>query len=151
MITIGIIGILGALIVPGYLSGMPLRRLKADAMDIASRLTYAKMNAVNRNIDVGLYFFPDKEAFCVFVDSDDNGAFDDPGDQILIDNVQLRAGVTFDRSSDDWTLDSAPIDTIIFSPNGSAIVASGTVVIVNDRNDVRKIIVASNTGRVRTE
>ncbi len=151
MTTIGIIGILGALVIPGYLSGMPLRRLKADAMDIASRLTFAKMNAVNRNIDLGLYFFPDKEAFCVFVDSDDNHAFDDPGDQILIDNVQLQAGVTFDRSSDDWTLDGAPVDTIIFSPNGSAINASGTVVIVNDRNDVRKIIVASNTGRVRTE
>ncbi len=152
MTTIGIIGILGALVIPGYLSGMPLRRLKADAMDIASRLTFAKMNAVNRNIDVGLYFFPDKEAYCVFVDSDDNHAFDDPGDQILIDNVQLRLGVTFDRSSGDWTLDdAAPIDTIIFSPNGSAIVASGNVVIVNDRNDVRKIIVDQNTGKVQTE
>jgi hypothetical protein len=60
--------------------------------------------------------------------------------------------VSFDRSSADWTLDSVnPIDTIIFSPNGSARVASGTVVIVNDKNDVRKIIVAPNTGRVRTE
>jgi prepilin-type N-terminal cleavage/methylation domain-containing protein len=151
MIAIGIIGILSAVTIPGYLSGMPLRRLKADTMDIASRLTYAKMNAVNRNTDVGVYFYPNEEAYCVFVDSDDNGAFDDPGDQILINNVELRAGVTFDRSSDDWTLDNAPINTIIFSPNGSAILASGTVVIVNDRNDVRKIIVASNTGRVRTE
>ena len=151
-IILGIIGILGAITIPGYLSGMPLRRLKADAMDIASRLTYAKMNAVNRNTDVGVYFFPDKEAYCVFVDSDDNGAFDDPGDQILIGNVELRAGVTFDRSSDDWTLDAAnPLDTIIFSPNGSARVAWGDVVIVNDKNEVRKITVAQITGRVRTE
>jgi type IV fimbrial biogenesis protein FimT len=165
MVVIGIIGILGALAIPGFLKGMPLRRLKADAMDLTSNMKYAKMKAVQRNEKVGLYFNNggtavngvDPRAYCVYVDSGSTVDQFDSTDSRLKVNISLRGGVQFNGAS--WTIndDNPNKNTVIFLPNGSAIfgpVASvsntGSVVITNG-TETRSIVVATITGRIQIQ
>jgi prepilin-type N-terminal cleavage/methylation domain-containing protein len=144
MLAVAIIGIISAFAVPNYLITLPLRRLKADAVDIANNMKYAKMQAVKLNRDVGVHFYPDKRAYCVFLDANDNNQFD--GDtEILRFDMDLRRTVSFDRGGS-WTITN---NRVIFSPDGSATVASGTVVLVNSTGETRSIVVAPITGRIR--
>ncbi len=154
MLVVGIIGILGAFAIPGYLSGMPLRRLKADAMDIASNMKYAKMKAVQRNVQVGVYFNSggtavngvDPGAICVYEDSGATAnQFDDTDSRFKV-NIPLRGGIQFDTGNANWDVTN---NTIIFRPNGSAI-ASATVVISNG-SQTRSIVVANITGKVQIQ
>ncbi len=152
MIVIAIIGILSAFAIPGYLKGMPLRRLKADAMDLASNLKYAKMKAVQRNVKVGLYFNNggtevngvDPGAYCVYEDSGSTADQLDSTDSQLKGDLALRNGVQFDSGS--WTITN---NTIVFRPNGSAS-KSGTVTLSNG-SSTRNIVIHAITGRVRIE
>jgi prepilin-type N-terminal cleavage/methylation domain-containing protein len=152
MIALSIMGIVSSFVIPGYLRGMPLRRLKADAMDITSNMKYAKMKAVQRNMQVGLYFNDGETAvngvdpgfFCVYEDTGATANRFDSADAVLKDNIALRGGVQFD--SDSWTIKNS---TIVFRPNGSAS-KSGTVIISNG-SETRRIIVHAISGRVRIE
>ncbi len=163
MIAIAIIGIISAFAIPGYLAGMPLRRLKADAMDITSNLKYAKMKAVQRNINVGVYFNSggsvvngvDPNALCVYEESGSTPNVFDNTDNRLKPNIKLKSGVEFDTVS--WTIndDNADNNTVIFKPNGSAIFGpvttgndSGTVVIKTG-SLTRSIVLTKITGRIQ--
>jgi prepilin-type N-terminal cleavage/methylation domain-containing protein len=144
MVAVAIIAILSAFAVPNYLITLPLRRLKADAVDIANNMKYAKMQAVKRNDDVGVYFYPDKGAYCVFLDANGNNQFD--GDtEVIRHDMDLRRTVSFDRGGN-WTITN---NRVIFSPDGSATVASGTAVLVNSNGETRSIVVAPITGRIQ--
>ena len=154
MITIGIIGILGALVIPGYLSGMPLRRLKADAMDIASNMKYAKMKAVQRNLQVGLYVNiggtavngVDPGAYCIYEDSGATENEFDATDSRFKVNIPLRGGIQFDTGNANWDVTN---NTIIFRPNGSAI--TSTTVVISNGSQTRSIVVANITGKVQIQ
>ncbi|MEE9610174.1 MAG: GspH/FimT family pseudopilin [Desulfatiglandales bacterium] len=163
MIAIALIGIISAFAIPGYLAGMPLRRLKADAMDITSNMKYAKMKAVQRNINVGVYFNSggsavngvDPDAYCVYEDSGSTPNVFDSTDNRLKPNIKLKTGVKFDTVN--WTIndDNAGNNTVIFKTNGSAIFGpvttgnnSGTVVIKNG-SLTRSIVLTKITGRIQ--
>lgn len=132
--VVAIIGILSVLILPNYIRTLPARRLKSDAMDIASYLRYAKMYSVKSGRDVGIFFNDSSSAilgiepnsYAVFMDSDQSGTQYqmDGEDTILKANLPLRSGVEF-------TEITCPNNTIIFSPNGSAVNSAGSVTISN--------------------
>lgn len=154
MLVIGIIGIMGALAIPGYLAGMPLRRLKADAMDIASNMKYAKMKAVQRNIQVGLYVNSggtavngvDPSAYGVYEDSGATANQFDSTDSRLKVSIALRGGIQFDTGNANWDVTN---NTIIFRPNGSAI--TSTTVVISNGSQTRSIVVANITGKVQIQ
>lgn len=165
MVVIGVLGIMGAFAIPGYLKGMPLRRLKADAMDIASNLKYAKMKAVQRNVQVGLYFNDtgavvngvDPHAYCVYEDTGGTANEFDGTDGLLKSNIPLRGGIQFDSAN--WTIndDNPNKNTIILLPNGSAkfgpnasVSNTGTVALSNG-SQARSIVVATITGRIQIQ
>jgi prepilin-type N-terminal cleavage/methylation domain-containing protein len=151
MVAVAIIGIISAFAVPSYLITLPLRRLKADAVDIANNMKYAKMQAVKRNGDVGVYFYPDKGAYCVFLDANGNNQFDG-ATEVIRGDMDLRRTVSFDRGGS-WTVSN---NRVIFSPDGSTTDASNavlpdpmTMVLVNSTGEVRNVQVAKITGRIR--
>jgi Tfp pilus assembly protein FimT len=145
MVVAAILVFLSLLMVPNFISNITTNKLKADAMDLANNLKFAKMKAVARNMDAGVHFFSDREAYCVFIDINENNQFDDTVDELLKSEIELRGGVSFDRGTD-WTVED---DTIIFTPTGSVSAGAGTVVLKNNRNQKRKVIVTPVTGRVR--
>ncbi len=59
MLVVGIIGVLSAVAVPGYVSWLPGHRLKNAAMDLYANLQLARMNAVKYNRDYMVVFDPD--------------------------------------------------------------------------------------------
>jgi prepilin-type N-terminal cleavage/methylation domain-containing protein len=152
-VVIGIVSILGVIMIPNYLSTMPLRRLKADAMHIVFNMSYAKMNAVKMGENVGLYFNNSEEtyngiasnAYCVYIDDRISGTQNqfDSSDTVLKKNIHLRSGIRFDTFT-------CPNRSIIFSPNGSAVNSSGKVVITNGL-DTRDIVADPITGLVQIQ
>lgn len=113
-IVVAIVALLSVIAIPEYLRTLPHRRLKADAMDIASNLKLARSIAARRNINAGVYFYPDRPNYCVFLDGGEPGQFEQPGDGIIKGPVALRTGVNFSRDGN-WTVSQ---NVVSFAPNG---------------------------------
>lgn len=63
LVTIGIIGILAAITIPGFMTWLPNYRLKGAARDIYSNLQLAKMGAIRSNADRTITFGPGAGAY----------------------------------------------------------------------------------------
>lgn len=63
MATIGIVGILAAIAIPGFMSWLPNYRLKSAARDIYSNLQTTKMAAIKANADRTVTFAPGTGAY----------------------------------------------------------------------------------------
>ena len=71
MVVIGIVGILSAIAIPGYIKWLPGHRVGSAAQDVMSSLEFARINAIKTNADVTLNFDWDNERVTV-VDSGAN-------------------------------------------------------------------------------
>ncbi len=56
MVTVAIIGIIAAIVIPNYISRLPEKRLRASARNLYSDLQKAKLAAIKRNCNVAVVF-----------------------------------------------------------------------------------------------
>jgi type IV fimbrial biogenesis protein FimT len=63
LVAIGIIGIMAAIAIPGFMTWMPNYRLKGAARDVYSNLQLAKMGAIRSNADRTVTFNPGAGAY----------------------------------------------------------------------------------------
>ncbi len=88
-VTLSILAIMAAIAVPSFISYLPKHRLQASARQIYDDLNLAKMEAVKRNADVFVKFYPATEKYTVYLDSDNSGTLN-AGDTALKSNVTLE-------------------------------------------------------------
>jgi type IV fimbrial biogenesis protein FimT len=152
VIAVAILGLLVAIAIPSFNAGKPLRRLKADVRTLASHMKLAKLNAVKRNVDTGLYFNNSGAAvlgvpaqgFCIYEDDGGTAAQLDAADTVVKTDLTLQGG-------DRFTNLTCPNKTIIFSPDGTATASAGTVTITNVNGRQMDVVADAATGRVHIQ
>jgi type IV fimbrial biogenesis protein FimT len=112
-VTLSILSIMAAMSIPTYISWLPKHRLQISERQIYDDLNLAKMEAVRRNMDIFVKFYPATETYSVYLDSDNSGTFNG-GDVPLKSNVALEQGVTI-------TGTTFLNDTIGFNNRGMAV------------------------------
>lgn len=148
-VVVAIIGILSALAIGEYQRTLPHRRLKADAIDLAVTMKYARLTALRVNADVGVYLDVSNGKYSLFVDRINSGYFDRTGDDIIPSkkDMRLRPGIAFNPQHSKWTVNEKNV--VIFRPNGTANTDSGTAVLSNRDGEIRTVVVSPFTGRIR--
>ncbi len=137
MIVIAIIGIVGAIAIPGFMSMMPGMRLNGAARMVMGDLMAARMKAVKLNQRTKV-FFDNNHQYRICDDADNNGTVDNgEGDVMSRDIHNEYNDVTFDLSN---TADP------IFSPRGTA--TNRTITLQNSAGS-QKTITISIAGRVK--
>ena len=101
MVTIGIIAIVAAIAIPGYLSWLPDHRLRSAVMDLEGNIQWTRLQAIKNNRTWAVIF--DQANNIYYICSNNNGtAWDGPvamgGNDTLERTVRLadyNAGVNF--------------------------------------------------------
>jgi type IV fimbrial biogenesis protein FimT len=157
MTVLGILAILSAIAIPGYLGWRDNARLASAAQDVYSIFQKAKIEAARRNATVAITFAANIAT--VYVDS--NGNFAQDGGENVINSIDLSdyPGINLDASEGggDGITFANPDDTIAFAPNGFPLdntgsLTSGTVFLINRKNAKASIRIspAGNVGINRT-
>lgn len=147
MIAIAIIGILSAIAIPNYLSWLPNYRLKSAARDLQGHFQTAKLEAIKRGANVSIQvntgaYVPAGRvgSYVVFVDSNTNNAYDNPGDT-LITQVAMPANVSLTVSS--------YANPVVYSSRGLPNLG-GNITMRNSRDESGRLLI-NLAGRVRIE
>ena len=140
MVTLGIVGILLAIGIPGYLNSLPHRRLKASAMEIACHMKLARIKALSVGINCGVTLGIGATNFTVFIDSGSTSNALDNGDEIIKRGVPLRKGIWITGNT------FSGEGSAIFRPKGTA---KGGSVILTNGTETLTISVLFTTGRIR--
>ncbi|MCI5160553.1 MAG: type II secretion system protein GspH [Candidatus Electrothrix sp. AX5] len=91
LVVIAIIGVLSAIVVPSFISGMPTRRLKSAARDLYGAMQQARLLAVKNNQNCTLRF----GATSYYIDEDDDEVFDAGEKEVklsIYNDVQFGSG-----------------------------------------------------------
>ena len=92
-VTLGLIGILGAIAVPSYISYLPKHRLQTSARQIYDDLNLAKIRAVKDNKIACIAFDTVNENYTVYLDEDSVIGYTGGVDTLIKLNVTLENGV----------------------------------------------------------
>jgi type IV fimbrial biogenesis protein FimT len=143
MTVIGIMAVLATVAVPYIIGWLPNYRLGSAARDILSAMQHARLVAVKENIEVRVNFEPANNNFLIFpdYDSDKNQDVDEP----TIRKGNMPAGISLEEA--DF---SGGVPTFRFDSRGLATLYGGHIIIKNNRNEEKKIVINS-TGNSRIE
>ena len=97
MVVLGIIAILCAIAIPGFIGWIPKHKLGNGARDILSTIEGARMRAVRDRVSVGIEFQGDSVSYRVWIDDGSGGGTADDatlngGERIIADR-ELPAGI----------------------------------------------------------
>jgi prepilin-type N-terminal cleavage/methylation domain-containing protein len=154
MVAVAIIALVTAIAIPSFLAGKPLRELKADTLDVAGNLKFAKLSAVKNRVNTGLYFNNTGAAvngvspkgYCVYEDDGATQNQFDGTDTVIARKSNIRL-----RGHNQFSALTCTNNTVIFTSNGTATPSSGSITIENARTEKRRIVVNGFTGRIRIE
>jgi type IV fimbrial biogenesis protein FimT len=154
MTVIGILDILAAIAIPGFMTWRHNAQLRRAALDVYSNLQKAKVEAARRNTTITVTFSAND--YVVYVDDGDWNY--EAGEEITGPIPWSNyAGVSVDTAEGggDGLSFANPVNGIAFAPNGfptdnTGALASGTVFIKN-QSDNKSSIVVSPAGNVRID
>ncbi|MBU1564058.1 MAG: GspH/FimT family pseudopilin [Proteobacteria bacterium] len=129
MIVVTIIGILGAVAIPNFLTWLPSYRIKSAARDLQGHFQSAKLEAVQRGGNVGLVFTPQVfnpggrlGSYILFVDTNNTLAYEAVAD-VALKTVTMPTNVS---------LTAAVPGLLLFNSRGLPNVA-GTITVRNNQ------------------
>ena len=135
LISIGIIAILCAIAIPGYLGWLPNRHLQSSALDVQAAIGLAKHTAIKENANVVLEFDTASEKYVSFIDLDEDN-LQDVGER-TIRSKEMSPGINLNSTS-------IPANRLIFSSRGLAN-SSGNIELIN-QNGTSQVISVTLTG-----
>jgi prepilin-type N-terminal cleavage/methylation domain-containing protein len=124
VVTIAILGIMATIAIPSFISWLPRHKLQTSVRQIYDDLNLAKMEAVRRNTDVFIKFYPDTETYSVILDSDNSGTLTG-GDVPLKNNIALENGVNINNTT------FGASNAVGFNNRGMAVGNPGTINVSN--------------------
>ncbi|XOF32941.1 MAG: GspH/FimT family pseudopilin [Candidatus Electrothrix sp. YB6] len=155
MTVIAIIGIMAAIALPSYISGMPHRRLQAAARDLYNAMQQARSLAVKNNQSVHVCFPPNSPPDSYFLDDDGDGTSCNTSiKQIDLEeqyhDVQFVSTVTNPPPN---PIGSTPAASITFTRTGSVTLggtSNNAVYIENINSQSERFVVAAmDSGTVK--
>ena len=96
-VTLAILGIISAIVIPSYFSWLPRHRLQTSVRHIYDDMNMAKFRAVKTNTDVGIEFNTSNDTYRVFVDTDNDQIFD--AGETVISTGTLENGIDITDST----------------------------------------------------
>ena len=147
LVTISIAGVLAGLTAPSFSDAIKNNRMTTQFNELLSFLSYARSEAVKRNISVTVCKSNTGNScggewhngWIVFVDNDNDGTVD-ATDEVIRKHKALTADTTLKFSR----------NRVTYRNEGLAIGFTGKFILCDSRgDDDRKALVVSNTGRVR--
>jgi prepilin-type N-terminal cleavage/methylation domain-containing protein len=156
MTVIGILSILTAIAIPGFIDWRSNAQLGSAARNVYSTFQKAKMESVRRNENCGVEFRAND--FVIYLDSNLNFNFDAGTDEVIQTiNWSEYPGVTLDPDEggdgDGLTL-ANPDSGIVFASDGlprNSVggLGSGTVFLTNQSNAGQSRVTISTAGNIR--
>lgn len=123
MVVIGIIGIVSAIAVPGFVSWVPGYRLKSAAMDLYSNIQLARMYAIKDNRPYSVEFNTAANSYKL-VDNGYDGEFDTIDDEVKMTVLlsDYQSGVTYGHGDATHNANASPTsnfpdDGVSYTPN----------------------------------
>lgn len=164
VVVAGIIGLLGAIVIPGAQGWLPGYRLKQAALDLAANLNLAKSTAVGRGRTCAVGFLQPVGGFTydyvVYLDNDGNLEFTS-GDEVIArvsfsrrypgigwDSSKSGGGITF--AANDDGLPTIGFRANGFTRNNAGGFGAGSAYLRNDRGAQMRVVVSS-AGSIRIE
>ena len=89
LVVIAILGILGAVALPAITGTLPNYRLRAEARELVSNFKKARLEAVKRNRNVLIEFYPNENRYLIYVDMNYTNDYEQNEDKSLM-NWTLR-------------------------------------------------------------
>lgn len=152
MVVIALIGILSAIVLPGFLRSLPEKRLKNAARNLYADMQRARLLAVKENRTVRIRF--DTTDNFYYLDDDNSGDYNGTGDNreersrrnLSEDNVSYGSG----KATENWNKD--PINNVVptyirFRSTGTAF--NRSTYLQNQNQDVCYAVTVTNYGAVK--
>jgi len=156
MTVIGILSILAAIAIPGFIGWRSNAQLGSAARNVYSTFQKAKMESVRRNENCGVEFRAND--FVIYLDSNLNFNFDAGTDEVIQTiNWSEYPGVTLDPDEGgdgDGLTFANPDSGIVFASDGlprNSVggLGSGTVFLINQSNARQSRVTISTAGNIR--
>ncbi|MBU0484846.1 MAG: prepilin-type N-terminal cleavage/methylation domain-containing protein [Proteobacteria bacterium] len=155
MVTVGVVGILSAVIVPVTTASLPNYRLKGAARDVYSLMQKARLLAVKRDINARVVFNDAVSPGSYRLELNGNGVVDLP-EEYQVDLATYGSGVDFGLPPGapvNWG--GNPINNAVgyaakmcsFQSNG--LVGGGTVYLINNQARIFYAITTVNSGGIK--
>ena len=145
LVVVGIITVLIALSIPAFTKWLPNYKLKGAAMDLYSRMQFAKSEAIRDNSQYAVIFDPGNEQYKLVSGPGADGNFGAGGDDNEVEAIKVSdygTGIVYGNGSATINMDdgggSFPADAVSFNSNmvvfnGSGLCDnSGSVYLQND-------------------
>jgi len=157
MTAIGIVAILAAVAMPGYIGWRSKAQLGRAARNVYSTFQKAKMESVRRNENCGVEFRADD--YVIYMDSNLNFEFDAGTDEaIQTTDWSEYPGVELDpgQGGGDGLTFANPASGIVFASDGlprNSVggLGSGTVFLINQNNARQNSVTISTAGNIRID
>lgn len=151
MVVIGVLAILSAFAIPGFMSWRENFELKGAARDLLGHMQKAKLTAVKERENVTMEFNSGANSYIAYIEGDGTAGYAPNSDDVLLVSVTWSDSVYYDVSQDTDGI-SFPDNTTEFRPNGlpSPVNGSGSVFIKND-NGKQLEVVLSSAGNIRID
>jgi len=137
MVTIAIVAILSAIVIPNFIAWVPKFRLGGASRDVLAILQKTRVQAVKDNTSYVLIFDTGNASYTAFLDdgggdpaNSGNGVLD-AGERVLMQKT-LANGI-------DISATTLPGDWVVFDTQGTAS-AAGNITLADNRGNVRQII-----------
>lgn len=150
MIVVAIMGILAAIALPAMMNWLPNMRLRGAARDVYSTMQRARAEAIERGVEVTIWFNTAAGTYILFLDNGVGGGvagngLQEGGELALLRSGPLPDAVRFDDSvAGDVKGADSVIDGVTFAGNAVAFTPRGLP------NRVGTVALRSTTGRQRT-
>lgn len=142
MITIAIIGIIGAIAIPNMIGWRGKRQLEGAARNFNSNMQLARIAAIREAQTVSVVIDVAGGSYQMFVDYNDNYSLDAGGGDRELRNITLASGITISASS-------FAGDNTQFNTRGRPNIL-GTLTFRNTAGTTRDVVL-SKMGRLRVE
>jgi type IV fimbrial biogenesis protein FimT len=147
VVVIAIVAIMAAVSFPAITKWLPNYKLKGAAMDLYSRMQFAKSEAIRANSQYAVIFDPGNEEYKLVSSPGADGIFGTGGDDNEVEIIKVsdyKFGIVYGKGSATKNMDdgggSFPADAVSFSSNmvvfsGNGLCDnSGSVYLQNDAN-----------------
>jgi len=156
LIVIAILMALAAVAIPNLSGWASNQRLKSAARDLFTHFQYARLEAVKRNSNIALNFYPDvgesRGSYIVFVDNNPSNRLRD-GTEERLKYVEMPGDVNLDNTT--FAENAAGIDAFGYNARGFPIDSSfsedtGIVTLSNDKR-IYEVILQKTSGGLKLE
>lgn len=148
MVVVGVVALMAAIVTPSLISWLPNARFREATRGMLEDVQFAKMTAVNRNVNVAAVFLADGSGYTVFVDDGGGGA--GANNNTLDAGEQTLKTITMPRNVTVSSVPPGPVPALAFLPTGIPANGAALLSVSNNQTNHNATLTVTVAGSIKS-